>query len=116
MILKSTKSCLPTMIKYVTCVMWNHLLRDFIINWKSHQILPSLAPLLVENFTEIFQANIKGEDMAPFIKEAPYEVGVINAKIFEDNIGYKESKIILFRKFCVLHPDKILEKYWPLCK
>jgi hypothetical protein len=89
------------------------LVRDFITNWKSHQILPSMAPLLVENFTEILQANIKGEDMAPLIKEAPYEVGVINAKIFEDNIGYKESKVILFRKFCVLHPDEILKNIGP---
>jgi hypothetical protein len=89
------------------------LVRNFIINWKSHQILPSMAPLLVENFTEILQANIKGEDMAPLIKEAPYEVGVINAKIFEDNIGYKESKVILFRKFCVLHPDEILKNIGP---
>lgn len=89
------------------------LVRDFITNWKSHQILPSMAPLLVENFTEILKANIKGEDMAPLIKEAPYEVGVINAKIFEDNIGYKESKVILFRKFCVLHPDEILKNIGP---
>ena len=89
------------------------LVRNFITNWKSHQILPSMAPLLVENFTEILQANIKGEDMAPLIKEAPYEVGVINAKIFEDNIGYKESKVILFRKFCVLHPDEILKNIGP---
>jgi hypothetical protein len=89
------------------------LVRDFITNWKSHQILPSMAPLLVENFTEILQANIKGENMAPLIKEAPYEVGVINAKIFEDNIGYKESKVILFRKFCVLHPDEILKNIGP---
>jgi hypothetical protein len=89
------------------------LVRDFITNWKSHQILPSMAPLLVENFTEILQANIKGEDMAPLIKEAPYEVGVFNGKFFEYYIGYKESKVILFRKFCVLHPDEILKNIGP---
>ena len=27
------------------------LVRNFITNWKAHQILPSMAPLLVENFT-----------------------------------------------------------------
>jgi hypothetical protein len=89
------------------------LVRNFITNWKAHEILPSMAPLLVENFTQVLQANIKGEDMAPLIKEAPYEVGVINAKIFEENIGYNESKIILFRKFCVLHPDEILKNIGP---
>lgn len=89
------------------------LLRDFITNWKTHQLNPALAPLLVHNFHEIFDANIKGENMAPLIQKAPYEVGVINASIFEDNPGYNECKTILFRKFCKLYPDKILANIGP---
>ncbi|HUZ57705.1 MAG TPA: hypothetical protein VMU83_02880 [Hanamia sp.] len=89
------------------------LLRDFITNWKTHQLNPALAPSLVHNFHEIFDANIKGENMAPLIQKAPYEVGVINASIFEDNPGYNQCKIILFRKFCKLYPDKILANIGP---
>lgn len=89
------------------------LLKDFINNWKSHKLNPTLAPLLVQNFHEIFKANIKGESMAPLIEKVPYEVGLINASIFEDNPGYQESKIILFRKFCTLYPDKILANIGP---
>ncbi|HET7115353.1 MAG TPA: hypothetical protein VFI29_02620 [Hanamia sp.] len=89
------------------------LLRDFINNWKTHKLNPALAPLLVHNFHEIFDANIKGENMAPLIQKVPYEVGLINASIFEDNPGYNECKIILFRKFCALHPDKILANIGP---
>lgn len=89
------------------------LLKDFILNWRTHKLNPSLAPLLVDNFKEIFNANIKGETMAPFIQKVPYEIGLINASIFYENPGYRESQIILFRKFCVLYPDKILANIGP---
>ncbi|MEO8819863.1 MAG: hypothetical protein ABI267_02100 [Ginsengibacter sp.] len=89
------------------------LLKDYIIGWKTHKINPSIAPALVENFGEILKATIKGESMTPLIKEVPYEVGNINASIFVDNPGYNESKIALFRKFCRLYPDKILQNLGP---
>ena len=90
-----------------------NLLQKFINSWKEHSINPSLAPQLVANFHEIMLANIKGEDMSPLVQKAPYEVGMINASIFEENPGYKHSQIILFRKFCVLNPDKILANLGP---
>jgi hypothetical protein len=89
------------------------LLKDFTLAWKNHTINPSLAPLLVDNFDEIVKANIKGENMTPLIIQAPYEVGVINASIFVDNPGYQQSKIALFRKFCTINPDKILQNLGP---
>ena len=58
-------------------------------------------------------ANIKGESMAPFIQKVPYEAGLINAEIFDENPGYKESQKILFLKFCKLYPDKILANIGP---
>lgn len=89
------------------------LVRDFTNGWKAHTFTPSLAPLLVENFNEILKVNIKGQSMAPYILNAPYEVGMINARIFNENPGYEESRVILFRKFCKLHPDKILANIGP---
>jgi len=89
------------------------LLKDYILGWKTHKINPTIAPALVENFDEILKATIKGESMTPLIKNAPYEVGAINASIFIDNPGYNESKIALFRKFCQLYPDKILQNLAP---
>jgi len=89
------------------------LLKDFILAWKKHSINPTLAPLLVENFHEIFEANIKGENMTPLIEKVPYEVGAINASIFVENPGYQESKIALFKKFCNINPDKILQNLAP---
>lgn len=92
------------------------LLKDFILGWKTHKINPSLAPLLVENFDEIVKANINGENMTPLIKKVPYEVGLINASIFVENPGYNESKVALFREFCRINPDKILENLAPYVK
>ena len=51
--------------------------------------------------------------MARLIKKVPYEVGMINAEIFNENAGYKESQEILFLKFCQLNPDKILANIGP---
>jgi hypothetical protein len=89
------------------------LVRDFVNNWRAHSFTPSLAPLLIENFEDVLKANIRHENMSPIIQKVPYEVGIINATIFEDNPGFQESRIILFRKFCVLHPDKILANIGP---
>ncbi len=89
------------------------LVRDFTNNWKQHKLNPALAPLLVDNFREILNANVNKESMAPFIQKVPYEVGEINADIFPDNPGYKESQVILYRKFCKIHPDKILANIGP---
>ncbi len=98
-------------IRYLRYI--EYLLRAFTNDWKTHKISPSLAPLLVENFNEILAANIRGESMTPLIQKVPYEVGMINSEIFSDNPGYEESKIILFRKFCTLYPDKILANLGP---
>ena len=89
------------------------LLKDFIKKWNAHDIKPSMAPALVDKFAEVMRANIYGENMAPLIDEAPFEVGEIVANIFTDNIGAKESKIILFKKFSKLFPDQILSGLAP---
>ncbi|MEP6928022.1 MAG: hypothetical protein ABI834_10315 [Ginsengibacter sp.] len=98
-------------IRYLRFV--EYLVRDFTNNWRSHKISPALAPLLVDNFKEIMAANLKGESITQLIQKAPYEVGMINAQIFDDNPGYKETQRILFLKFCRLYPDKILANIGP---
>jgi hypothetical protein len=89
------------------------LIKDFNTSWKTHKFSPVLAPVLVDNFSAIMKANMKGEDIAGLIDEVPYEAGIINAEIFKENAGYKESKKILFLKFCQLYPDKILSNIAP---
>ena len=87
-------------IRYLRLV--ENLVKNFNNSWKSHRLAPSLAPVLVDNFTAILNANMKGESMAPYINQVPYEVGVINSEIFKDNPGYKESRKNLFLKYSLL--------------
>ena len=98
-------------IRYLRYI--ENLVKNFTNSWKAHKVNPTLAPLLVDNFTSILHANLKGESMAPFISEVPYEVGVINSNIFKENQGYKESQKYLFLKYSELHPETILEKIGP---
>lgn len=107
-------SALPTNNDKVRSLRYvENLLKAFIDDWKLHKISPSLAPVLIDNFREVLHANIKGQNMAPLMQNVPYEVGTITTEIFNDNIGYKESQIVLFRKFCKLYPDRILSNLAP---
>lgn len=89
------------------------LLRDYLVAWKEHDLNPSAAPRLVDLFSRVFYKNISRQSMIPDIEQAPYEVGKIIAAIFVDNPGYEQSKVILFKKFTILHPDKILANLGP---
>ena len=89
------------------------LVRDYRIYWKVRKINPSLAPVLVTQFERIWKANMDGENMTPLIKETSYEAGMLLADIFDKNPGYKESRNLLFLKFCNLNPDKILSHIRP---
>ena len=92
------------------------IVRSFRINVKSQKINPAYAPLLIDNFEKILKANLDSQSMAPLILAVPYEVGLITAEIFNTNIGYPESKKILFVKYCTLNPGKILSVIRPFAK
>ena len=81
--------------------------------YHNRQINPANAPLLVDNFRKVLNANLDSLSMVPFIEEVPYEVGLICSEIFKDNKGYYESKRILFLEYSALHPDKILQIIGP---
>ena len=76
-------------------------------------INPVFAPQLIDNFEKIMTANINSRNMVPVIEALPYPVGKILTEIFTENTGYDESKKILYQKFCVLNPDKILQTIEP---
>ncbi|MBL0356185.1 MAG: hypothetical protein IPP72_04555 [Chitinophagaceae bacterium] len=89
------------------------LFRSFRLSWKSKRLNPALAPVLVDNFEKILKANIDGLSMVPFIDEVPYEVGVINAELFNKNQGYQESQKVIYLKYVNKHPAKILNTIRP---
>jgi hypothetical protein len=107
-------TALPTnndKIRYLRYV--ESLLKSFNSEWRSHQFSPALAPVLIDNFSAVMKANLKGKNVAYLIEQVPYEAGLINAEIFKENPGYGEARKILFLKFCQLHPDKILSNIAP---
>jgi len=90
-----------------------YLLKDYLAAWKDHSISPAIAPALVNTFTDVFYANMKGETMMPIIEKAPYDIGKIVASIFTDNPGYQKTQVVLFKKFSSIHPDQILSNLAP---
>ena len=89
-------------------VFIEQMVEGFLKGWRSRALNPVLAPLLVDNFTAILKANLDSQSMAPYINDVPFEVGEINAGIFNANKGYEESRKILFLKYCALNPQKVL--------
>ncbi|MEO6232626.1 MAG: hypothetical protein ABJB11_19305 [Ferruginibacter sp.] len=89
------------------------LVRGFRIAWKLKKINPAMAPVLVDHFESVLKANMDTLDMTPYIQDCPYDVGILLVDIFNKNPGYADSKKMLFLKFCVLNPDKILSNIRP---
>lgn len=92
------------------------LVRSFRLGWKAKRINPAMAPALVGSFEKILNANIDSQNMAPFINDVPYEVGAINAEVFNKNAGYQESKKILYLKYVTKNPSLILTTIRPYIK
>ena len=84
------------------------VVREFRNGWKQQLLDPLYAPILIDNFKKIMIADIDSLSMVQYIEAVPYEVGRINTEIFSANSGYKQSKNLVYLKFCTLYPDKIL--------
>jgi len=87
--------------------------RNFRISWRQKKVDPSLALLLVDVFHRAWIANRQGASILPFIASMSYEAGVVLTEVFPQNIGYTESRNLLFIKYCHLHPEKILTLIGP---
>jgi hypothetical protein len=98
-------------IRYLSYL--ENVLRNFRISWKQRLINPLEFPTLLDNFEQVLSAQVAGNSMAPIIQNASYDIGRINTEVFFDNPGYKDSKNIIYQKFCALYPDKILQTIRP---
>ena len=98
-------------IRYLAYI--ENMLRSFRMAWKNRDINPVIFPSLMENFEDILKAQVDGKSMLPYIEATSYEVAKLNTEIFSDNPGYKESKDLVYLKYCTLNPDKILSTIKP---
>lgn len=98
-------------VRYLTYI--ELMIKGFRTAWRQKQLTPAYAPMLIDNFESAMKLNIDGQSMAPVIQKTPYEVGKIITDVFTENKGYRESRNILFQKYCTLNPDKILQSIEP---
>ena len=87
-----------------------YLLIRFMENYSKPEFTLSIAPALITGFEKAMQFDKKNESIEPIIAENNYGVGKILNDCFlypSENVGVKPSKIILFRKYCGLHPNEI---------
>ena len=70
--------------------------------------------MLYNEFVALMNAERRGDRIQEIVNQYPYATGNIllnpTYSIFFDNIGFKDCRPILFKKFCELYPEKILTK------
>lgn len=98
-------------IRYLSYI--ENVLKEFRISWKKKEINPLEFQPLLENFEAIMKSQANGESMAPLLQNVSYDIARINTDVFFDNPGYKDSKVILYQKYCMVNPDKILQTIKP---
>lgn len=98
-------------IKYLSYI--ESLLKAFKYGWRSKSFNPVETADLVESFENIMKANIDSISMVSQIDQVSYATGKILTDLFTDNAGYTASKKLLYVKYCVLYPDKILQTIEP---
>jgi hypothetical protein len=89
------------------------MLQTFRLKWKAKLFNPTFAPELVDVFTKVLFANADTMSMAPYLAKTNYDVGRIIFGIFDTNIGYNDSKKVLFVRYCAMHPDQIMDVIGP---
>ncbi len=90
-----------------------NVVRNFRTGWKSREFNPVLAPQLIDNFSKMLEATIKGESIEPLVQDVDYEIAKINTDLFTTSKGYENARRTVYLKFCSLNPDKIMQTIRP---
>ncbi|PWT78741.1 MAG: hypothetical protein C5B59_01135 [Bacteroidetes bacterium] len=94
-------------IKYLRSL--ESMLRGYNNNYRRRDFPPSMAPALVEAFSEAMQLDRKGASIEPVIVANSFGVGTILVDCFllpSENVGVKHSRVDLLKKYCELHPEE----------
>ena len=99
-------------VRYLTGI--NLMLSNFLEARYRQTIAAEAFVLLYNEFIALVNAERSGERIQEIVDRYPYSTGNILLNpaysIFFDNIGFKDCRPILFRKFCTIYPDKVLGK------
>jgi len=93
-------------IKYLRSV--ESMVRGFNLNCRKKDFQITMAPALVTAFEQAMQLDRANQSIEPVIQESAYGIGAILVDCFllpSENKGVRSSRILLWRKYCELHPN-----------
>ncbi|HQW43855.1 MAG: hypothetical protein IPP02_12145 [Chitinophagaceae bacterium] len=90
-----------------------NVLKYFRQNWKlrsDRKINPSNLPSIITAYEESVKKDRNGESIENIVSALPYDAGmnIVNATIFDKNIGFIPANQNLVLKYCLLYPEKTL--------
>jgi hypothetical protein len=80
------------------------------------EMSPDVSMMLVDAYQYMMQTDIVGGDISGQVNYYPYAVNQLllgSNTVFFENSGLKTSRLILFRQFASLFPDKVLSRIEP---
>jgi hypothetical protein len=86
------------------------MLKGYNNHYRQRDYPVSMAPALFEAFTRAMELDRQNKSIAPVVEENSYGIGKILVECFllpTENVGVKDARTILIRKYCELHPDQI---------
>lgn len=101
-------------VKYLTGLQMGLL--GLVNGWKGGDLLPENGLQLFAAFKQYMTADLNGEDISPLLELYPYAVNEIlvgNNSVFFENRGIGQVKMILFKQFALLYPDRALPALTP---
>jgi hypothetical protein len=98
-------------IRYLNYI--ENLLKGFRNGCRLKEFNPVFAPQLVATFKKVLLADIDSVSMASEIEKSTYAIAKILVPVFTENKGYTESKKLIYLKYGMLNPDKILQTIEP---
>jgi hypothetical protein len=80
-------------------------------NRRSSTYAASYIPATISSYEKLMEADRSQNNIETTIAELPYEVGnaVMKANIFEQSIGYNDSRYTLIKKYVNIYPEKTLQ-------
>lgn len=101
-------------VKYLTGL--NLLLTGFLDNAGKDGFTPSLGLLLFDAYKQYMKADLSAKPIAGMVLSYPYNVNKLllgENSVFFENKGLSQARILLFKQFGELYPDKVLPRIGP---
>jgi hypothetical protein len=105
-----TDSTLTSQMKIKNLRSLESMVRGYNNNFRKKDFSPSIAPTLFDAFVKAMELDRENRSIAPVIAENSYGIGKILVDCFllpVENPGVKDSRVVLIRKYCELHPEEI---------